>query len=202
MIQYQTKNSSGKRNSKQFIILHHTGTWEGTAQGCINGCINWKASFHYLVDENGQIYKFNTDDDVLWHAGVSERKTFKGMNNYSIGIEVIGPLSGPDQFTDAQRKSVTYLIKKLATDYKIPKENILRHKDIAPGRKVDIYDTFWSTTHTTRSAYIQKILGQGDKPETVKKIMDLNSKRWNETQDGEERAVLESVNSYYRNKFK
>jgi N-acetyl-anhydromuramyl-L-alanine amidase AmpD len=33
---------------------------------------------------------------------------------------------------------------ELCQKYAIPKENVLRHKDIAPGRKIDIADSFWN----------------------------------------------------------
>ena len=33
--------------------------------------------------------------------------------------------------------------------FKIPMTNVLRHKDIAPKRKVDIADTFWNDKYLT-----------------------------------------------------
>ena len=205
MQHFTTPNTSGLKNSCTYIMLHHTATGAGTVQSIMNSRKKpWGLSCHYIVDENGQVYSFNTEKDVLWHAGKwSLNGIVDNMNSHAIGIEVIGPLaqSGDGQFTEAQRKSVSMLIKDIATRNWIKKENIIRHKDYTD-RKVDIYDTFWNKTHKTRTDYVQKILGLGDKPETVKVIMELNSKRWNETEDWEEKAVLESVNSYYRNKFR
>lgn len=104
------------------------------------------ASCHFVVDTNGDCYKIGDPKDILWHAGESEwtdtltKKYYKDLNKYSVGIEIIGPLPG---FTDAQRVSVRKLVCHLMAALKIPKEHVLRHKDIAPKRKVDIDDSFF-----------------------------------------------------------
>jgi N-acetylmuramoyl-L-alanine amidase len=138
------EHSAGK-NTCKYIVLHHTGTKEGTIQGVLSG-LNKRADFascHYCVDVNGDIYKMGNDTDILWHAGVSSWKGLTDLNNHSIGIETIGPMSNGG-FTDAQRKAVAEIIVELCNSHNIGIENILRHKDIAPLRKVDIADTFWN----------------------------------------------------------
>lgn len=138
------------RNTCQFVILHHTGTAEGT----INGVLDWLyrradyASCHYVVDTNGDAYKIGNDTDILRHAGESHRKGLTNMNQYSIWIEIIWPLADGG-FTDKQRETVAKLTLELCTIHKIPKENVLRHKDIAPGRKVDVADSFWNKKRKT-----------------------------------------------------
>lgn len=138
-----TKNKTAGTNTCQFVILHHTATAEGTIKGVLNTLTTGAVSCHYVVDINGDVYKIGNDKDILWHAGESAWGNLKNMNAYSIGIEVIWPLKNGG-FTDDQRKSVENLIKELAQKYAIPKENILRHKDIAPKRKTDIADSFWN----------------------------------------------------------
>lgn len=61
------------------------------------------------------------------------------MNAYSVGIEVVGP-----PFTKVQKKKTEELIGHLLAVLRIPKENVLRHADIAPGRKTDISPEFYS----------------------------------------------------------
>lgn len=77
------------------------------------------------------------------------------MNHYSIGIEVIGPLSNGG-FTREQQATVKKLIQHLMGVFNIPKENVLKHADItwagskdkklwnwkSKSRKVDIARTF------------------------------------------------------------
>jgi len=52
---------------------------------------------------------------------------------------------------------VNELVVFLAREHNIPKQNILRHKDIAPGRKTDIADTFWNTNFSSYSEYINNL---------------------------------------------
>lgn len=138
------KEHTPGKNTTKYIILHHTGTKEGTIKGVLDGLYKRDdyASCHFVVDTNGDAYKIGEPSDILWHAGESSWNGIKDLNNHSVGIEIIGPLSDGG-FTDAQRKTVRELVQHLMYVLGIPKENILRHKDIAPKRKVDIADTFW-----------------------------------------------------------
>jgi N-acetyl-anhydromuramyl-L-alanine amidase AmpD len=56
-------------------------------------------------------------------------------------------------FTDSQRVEVRKLIQHLMAVFKIPKQNVLRHRDIAPKRKTDIADTFWNNAYKTWADY-------------------------------------------------
>lgn len=78
-------------NTKEFIILHHTGTGDGTIKGVLDGLYRRSdyASCHFVVDTNGDAYKIGSPDDILWHAGVSKWGKRKEMNPCSLGIEVI-----------------------------------------------------------------------------------------------------------------
>ena len=46
-------------NTKQFIVVHHTGTREGTIKGVLDGLYRRPdyASCHFAVDTNGDAYK-------------------------------------------------------------------------------------------------------------------------------------------------
>lgn len=143
-----TKNITPGMNTKQFIIVHHTWTGEGTINGVLKTLTTWAVSCHFVVDTNGDAYKIWSPDNILWHAWESQWYNFVGMNNYSVGIEVVWPLSN-GWFTDQQRETVRRLIQHLMAVLHIPAENVLRHKDIAPKRKVDISDIFWNKTYKT-----------------------------------------------------
>ena len=98
-----------------------------------------KVSAHYMVDREGKIYRLVKEENVSWHAGKSElhgsRSIRNSCNDFSIGIEMIG--GAWIHFTDAQYDSLIELTKDIQTRYDIPKENIVGHEDIAPGRKTD-----------------------------------------------------------------
>jgi N-acetyl-anhydromuramyl-L-alanine amidase AmpD len=91
----------------------------------------------------------------LWHTGESSRKGKSkngSLNAFAVGIEVIGPLNDGG-FTDQQRIAVALLVQDICQRRNIQKEEFLRHKDIAPQRKVDIYDSFWNGKYKTWDEY-------------------------------------------------
>ena len=45
-------------------------------------------SCHYLISRQGKIYNLLCPKFKGWHAGVSEWKNIKNLNDYSIGIEL------------------------------------------------------------------------------------------------------------------
>lgn len=145
-------------NTCEYIVLHHTGTKEWTTQGVLNGLNKYQdyASCHYLVSENWDVYKMWNDTDILWHAGTSTWDGKSNMNNYSIGIEIIWPLSNWG-FTDEQRESVSQLVKELAETHDIPSKNVIRHLDISPWRKWDVSDTFWNVVYKSYNEFIKSI---------------------------------------------
>lgn len=160
-----TKNKSQWVNTCEYIILHHTATKEWSIKGVINTLtgINWsQVSAHFLIDTNGDAYKIGDPKDILWHAWVSSWWKLKDMNNYSIGIEVIGPLSDW-WFTKEQKIMTKRLVQHLMWAFKIPMEHVLRHRDIAPKRKVDIADTFWNDKYITFAQWCWTL-----KPQEVK----------------------------------
>jgi N-acetyl-anhydromuramyl-L-alanine amidase AmpD len=160
-------------NTKQFVIIHHTGTGEGTINGVLDGLYRRPdyASCHFVVDTNGDAYKIGSPDDILWHAGESQWGKFVMMNNFSIWIEVIGPLKNGG-FTDVQRKVVRDLTQHLMATFNIPSWNVLRHRDITssraykgelalPGdlsRKIDIADTFWNGQYKSFDEYRKSLV--------------------------------------------
>lgn len=154
MVQLYTNNTSWKWNAKKYIVLHHTATWYNTISWVLKNfqTNKWKLSVsaHYTIDTNWDVYKFNTDDDILRHAGVSSRNWDSDLNKYSIWIEFIWPLPW---FTSAQIKSWDLLIFDLCKKYWLSWDAVIRHKDIAPTRKVDIDDSFWNTRFEKYSDY-------------------------------------------------
>lgn len=129
-----TKNVTPGKNTKQYIVMHHTGTYAGTVAGVLKTLTTGAVSCHFVVDQNGDAYKIGEPDNILWHAGVSEWNGLKDMNKYSLGIEFVGI----DSFTDIQKATGKKLVEHLMAAFNIPKENVIRHADIAPGRKTDI----------------------------------------------------------------
>ena len=134
-----------RSNSKvKYLVFHYTGMKSENA--AINRLTNEssKVSCHYFIKNNGKIIKMVPDLYVAWHAGISSWKKDKFINSNSIGIEVSNPGHdhGYRKFNRKQVASIIYLSKKLKKKYKIKKDNILGHSDIAPLRKKDPGEKF------------------------------------------------------------
>ena len=139
---FDTKKRS---NSKvKYLVFHYTGMKSENAAMKRLTNESSKVSCHYFIKNNGKIIKMVPDLYVAWHAGISSWKKDKFINSNSIGIEVSNPGHdhGYRKFNRKQVASIIYLSKKLKKKYKIKKENILGHSDIAPLRKKDPGEKF------------------------------------------------------------
>jgi len=135
-----------KRDKKKiiFIILHYTGM-KKESEAIKRLCDpKSKVSSHYFLKNNGEVLNLVPDLYIAWHAGKSEWKKIKSLNQYSIGIEISNP--GHDhkykRFSSKQILSLIKLLKYLIKKYDIKKQNILGHSDIAPNRKKDPGEKF------------------------------------------------------------
>ena len=138
-----------KRNKKKiiYIVIHYTGM-KKESQAIKRLCDSKsKVSSHYFIKNNGKVLNLIPDLYTAWHAGDSKWKKFKSLNNYSIGIEISNPGHdhGYKKFSSKQILSTIALLMFLIRKYKIKKQNILGHSDIAPNRKKDPGEKFpWS----------------------------------------------------------
>jgi len=94
-----------------------------------------RVSTHLLVRRDGLLEQFVSFKDRAWHAGKSVWQGREACNDYSIGIECEGTDAVP--YEPAQYESLRALLPMLLEAYAIPRERIVGHSDIAPGRKTD-----------------------------------------------------------------
>ncbi len=106
--------------------------------------VHLKVSSHVVIDRQGVMTQFVAFDRRAWHAGESEFRGRKTCNDFSIGIELEGADDIP--YESAQYETLAKLVKSLLATYKtIPKDAVVGHSDIAPGRKTDPGKAFdWS----------------------------------------------------------
>ena len=110
---YSTRN---KNKTVKFIIIHYTGMIDfKSAYKKLNN-LNSDVSCHYLISRNGKIYNLLSTNLKAWHAGISKWKGYKGLNDYSIGIELEnkGHEHGYENFTKKQYKSLNILLRGAA----------------------------------------------------------------------------------------
>jgi len=103
-----------------------------------------RVSSHYVVDEDGTIYALVPEPRRAWHAGVSFWRGRRGLNDFSIGIEIVNPGHewGYRPFPPAQIDAVTALCLDILSRHDIPARNIVGHSDVAPDRKQDPGELF------------------------------------------------------------
>ena len=150
---YRSNFTSSKR--VRYVVLHYTAlNFKDTLEIFVGG--DAKASTHYLVpDPTDPTYKeaghdgikiFNLVDenDRAWHAGVSYWKGVEGLNDTSIGIEMVNLATEVDgvftfpPYNENQIKAVESLLKNILQRYpRVHPTNIVAHSDIAPDRKSD-----------------------------------------------------------------
>ena len=133
-----------KNKTVKYIILHYTGMKNlKSAYGRLNGIIS-DVSAHYLISKQGKIYNLLCPKFKAWHAGNSQWKKDKNLNDSSIGIELEnkGHDHGYTKFTSKQYESLRKLIIFLRTIYRLNDDCILFHSDISPNRKKDPGEKF------------------------------------------------------------
>ena len=131
-------------NSIKIIIIHYTGMQserESIAKLCNPKS---KVSSHFVINQNGKIYRLVQDNQIAWHAGKSCWRKYKNLNKNSIGIELVnkGHRFGYTNFKKKQLSSLIKVCKSLIKKYKIKKKNVVGHSDIAPLRKIDPGEKF------------------------------------------------------------
>jgi len=107
---------------------------------------HYGVSSHYVIDREGSVYQLVHDNDMSYHAGVSQMPDGrKSVNRFSIGIELMN--TRQDQYTEAQYESLQKLIVFLKTRH--PIKNIVGHGQIAPQRRNDPWNLNWSRINVT-----------------------------------------------------
>lgn len=134
---------SGTRKVDTVIIHSSYNSLEGD-QYDVNKIIaiykSYGVSAHYIIGRDGTAYRLVKDNDIAYHAGVSQVPDGRtDVNKFSIGIEIVG--NKTDGYTNAQYSVVSDLVGKIKKDYDI--KYVLGHNDIAPDRKDDPWKFNW-----------------------------------------------------------
>jgi N-acetylmuramoyl-L-alanine amidase len=126
------------------IVLHYTGM--KSAQAALDRLRDPAArvSSHYVVGEDGAVWRLVDEARRAWHAGVSFWRGHSGLNDRSIGIEVVNPghEHGYRDFPVLQLAAVCDLCLAIFSRHAVPARNVVAHSDIAPDRKEDPGEKF------------------------------------------------------------
>lgn len=105
-------------------------------------------SCHYYITKRGAITQLVDDGDTAWHTGASSwvvdgtrvagsHNGVARLNHLALGIELENRNNGADPYPPAQYAAAFALARELVARYAIPRAHLVRHLDIAPGRKTD-----------------------------------------------------------------
>lgn len=98
-----------------------------------------QVSAHYVVGEDGTVWRLVPESERAWHAGVSWWAGEADLNSRSVGIEISNPghSHGYRRFPDAQMAALESLCRGVLARHPIPPHRVLGHSDVSPGRKID-----------------------------------------------------------------
>lgn len=131
-----TKDRKEKIN---YIVLHHTGgSAQETPKNVVDTLKERSLSINYIIGRNGQVYQVEPDNKITFHAGCLQTDSdckISGMNEVSIGIEIMNSGSFDDKF-DMVYTNLQLLLKDLTTKNNIPYDNnhIIGHYQITSNK--------------------------------------------------------------------
>jgi N-acetylmuramoyl-L-alanine amidase len=137
-------DSRGERPRIDMLVLHYTGM--PTAAAALDRLCDPAArvSAHYVVEEDGTVWRLVAEARRAFHAGRSCWHGGSDLNRVSIGVEIVNPGHewGYRPFPAAQMAAVERLCCDVVARHAIPPHRIVGHSDIAPDRKTDPGELF------------------------------------------------------------
>ncbi|MFQ5622470.1 MAG: N-acetylmuramoyl-L-alanine amidase [Paracoccaceae bacterium] len=98
-----------------------------------------EVSAHYLIGEDGTVWRLVEEEHRAWHAGLSAWGGVRDVNSHSIGIELANAasLAANPPFPEPQMGALEALLADIVQRWRIAPARVLAHSDVAPGRKAD-----------------------------------------------------------------
>lgn len=126
------------------LVLHYTGMHSAAAALDRLCDPEARVSAHYLVEEDGALWRLVPESRRAFHAGVSCWQGESDLNYVSIGVEIVNPGHewGYRPFPEPQMAAVELLCRDILSRHRIPAYRVVGHSDIAPDRKADPGELF------------------------------------------------------------
>lgn len=144
IVEAPSPNFDARTAPPSVLVLHYTGMKTGDEALARLCDPEARVSSHYMVEEDGRIFRLVAEERRAWHAGVSFWRGRRNLNGDSIGIEIVNPGHefGYRPFPAAQIAAVTALVGDIRTRWSIEDRDIVGHSDVAPTRKDDPGELF------------------------------------------------------------
>lgn len=139
MIELPSPNHAARQSAVDVLVLHYT---ELPLDESLNALRDDKrpnrVSAHYVLAEEGTVYRLVPEGRVAWHAGRSHWRGREALNGSSIGIEIVNLHGDRHDYPDVQIAALVDLCRDIIGRHPaIVPCNVVGHSDIAPKRKVD-----------------------------------------------------------------
>ena len=137
-------NHGPRSGAVDMLVLHYTGM-TSAAEALDRLCDPAAAvSAHYLVEEDGTVWRLVPEARRAWHAGVASWRGRSDVNAASIGIELVNPGHefGYRPFPEAQIAALETLCREIVARHAIAPRDVVGHSDVAPERKQDPGELF------------------------------------------------------------
>ncbi|WP_460272190.1 N-acetylmuramoyl-L-alanine amidase [Celeribacter sp. ULVN23_4] len=153
------------------VVIHYTAmasAEEALARLCDP---EFEVSAHYLISEQGQVFRLVEEEMRAWHAGAGQWGDVTDVNSRSIGIELANP--GTTPFSAAQMDAFEGLLADILTRHAIPPERVIGHSDMAPLRKIDPGPRFdWKRLALQGLSVFSDVI-ENIEPDEVRFVQDL-----------------------------
>jgi len=203
-VTYRDAADKGDFLTPSFLVMHFT------AGGSTQGSVNWLTSkdqhylsAHVIISREGELIQTVPFNRKAYHAGLSQWKDLRFLNNYSIGIELAnwgycGKASVPKSWTDYELSKSDCIWEthkygqpegwwekfpkaqiNAATELAkllyeaYPIQEILGHDDISPGRKTDPGPAFPMNTFREQVTGSASFLSDDLEEDREDKILEL-----------------------------
>lgn len=144
LIDAPSPNFDQRTAPPDMLVLHYTGMQTGDAALARLRDPEAKVSSHYMVEEDGRIFRLVAEERQAWHAGRAFWKGDTNINARSVGIEIVNPGHewGYRAFPRRQVEAVIALVSDIRSRWSIRDADIVGHSDVAPDRKQDPGELF------------------------------------------------------------
>ena len=122
------------------LILHHTaGSLPSSLEILQGKDPKHKVGVHYVVTDEPKprVIRMVPEHMAAYHAGKSAWGKLNGLNQHSIGIEIINYDGNVYPYSEAQSDIIFALCQEIIRRHDIKPWNVLGHSDVSVGRKVD-----------------------------------------------------------------
>lgn len=135
----ETTKKTAWINACTGIVIHHTAWWTFESNMRYLSTGSAKASVHFVIGPNGEVWKIWDPKDILRHAWNGSRWWCNNVNYKFLGIEVVWF----GDFNIHQLIRLTDLVEYLMGNFPIDRYNIVRHSDVTQNREITQQRTLW-----------------------------------------------------------